>query len=167
MVGLTDFFRTVGPILLELCVGDLSVASGKGYTFVRLQRPGEFQSPASSWGSGEPSQPVHPGPDIHHGGPSTFETVGHGHGAKGGCSGKGVADRGRIVAGDMTQRRPQPPQIPGRGSGEPMTVDTKVIWEHLDNAIKVDGAVLRPTAVDWSALRVKAGSMTRRSIFLL
>ena len=29
MVGLTDFFRTVGPILLELCVGDLSVASGK------------------------------------------------------------------------------------------------------------------------------------------
>ena len=103
MVGLTDFFRTVGPILLELCVGDLSVASGKGYTFVRLQRPGEFQSPASSWGSGEPSQPVHPGPDIHHGGPSTFETVGYGHGAKGGCSGKGVADRGRIVAGDMTE----------------------------------------------------------------
>ena len=117
MVGLTDFFRTVGPILLELCVGDLSVASGKGYTFVRLQRPGEFQSPASSWGSGEPlTQPVHPGPDIHHGGPSTFETVGHGHGAKGGCSGKGVADRGRILAGDMTQRRPQPPQIPGNRS---------------------------------------------------
>ena len=51
--------------------------------------------------------------------------------------------------------------------GEPMTVDTKVIWEYLDKAIKVDGAVLRPTAVDWSALRVRAGSMTRRSMFLL
>ena len=114
---------------------------------MRLQRPGEFQSPSSAWGSGEPSQPVHPGPEIQRGGPSTFETVGQGHG---GCH--AVHNLLKFLAVDL---------------GEPMTVDTKVIWEYLDKAIKVDGAVLRPTAVDWSALRVRAGSMTRRSMFLL
>ena len=88
----------------------------KGYTFVRLQQPGQPPSAASSWGDGEPTQRVHPGPEIQRAGGLGSNAAGRGPGSKGGRSGKGTADRGRIVASDMLQRRPPHPGLPG-GAG--------------------------------------------------
>ena len=45
-----------------------------------------------------------------------FNAAGYGPGSKGGRSGKGTADRGRIVASDMLHRRPLHPGLPG-GAG--------------------------------------------------
>ena len=90
----------------------------KGYTFVRLQQPGQPPSTASSWGDGEPTQRVHPGPEIQRAEGVAATTAGHGTGSKGGRHGKGVADRGRIVAGDMLQCRPPYPGTPGGAAHE-------------------------------------------------
>ena len=90
----------------------------KGYTFVRLQQPGQPPSAASSWGDGEPTQRVHPGPEIQRAEGVAVTAAGRGPGSKGGRPGKGVADCGRIVASDMLQRRPPYPGIPGGAAHE-------------------------------------------------
>ena len=90
----------------------------KGYTFVRLQQPGQPPSAASSWGDGEPTQRVHPGPEIQRAGGVAVPVAGRGPGSKGGRHGKGAADRGRIVASDLLQRRPPYPGIPGGAARE-------------------------------------------------
>lgn len=103
----------------------------KGCTFVRLQRPGEVQSPSSDLR----------GALVSHRNLSIldrrFSVVGRRLLRQLVMDMGPVAARGSIVGGDMMLRRP----FLAVDLGEPMTVDTKVIWEYLDKAIKVDGAL--------------------------